>query len=68
LANLRAQVEKVKYPRAALVRFPRGATVGAPGNAAQQRRVLEDTLALFATAAQPGTIVELAHQWPAPAA
>lgn len=34
-------------PRATLTSLNRGATVGEPGNAAQQRRVLEATLALL---------------------
>ena len=63
LVNLRPQVEKIKYPRAALVRFPRGATVGTPGHPVQQRQVLEETLALLRSATEPGVIVELAHRW-----
>lgn len=35
-------------PRAAFTRLARGATLGRPGDAAQQRRVLEATLALLA--------------------
>ena len=35
-------------PRATFTRLARGATVGAPGDAAQQRRILEATLALLA--------------------
>ena len=60
---MRPQTEKIRYPRAVLVRFPRGATVGTPGDAAQQRRVLEDALGLLASATVPGTLVELDHKW-----
>ena len=35
-------------PRATFSRLNRGATLGEPGNSAQQRRVLEQTLALLA--------------------
>lgn len=35
-------------PRATFTRLARGATLGRPGDAAQQRRVLEATLALLA--------------------
>lgn len=35
-------------PRATFTRLARGATLGKPGDAAQQRRVLEATLALLA--------------------
>lgn len=35
-------------PRATFTRLARGATLGQPGDAAQQRRVLEATLALLA--------------------
>jgi hypothetical protein len=66
IVNLRPQTEKIKYPRAALVRFPRGATVGTPGDAAQQRHVLEDALRLFDSATQPGTIAELDYKWSGP--
>jgi len=45
-------------PRATLTRLNRGATVGEPHNAAQQRRVLEATLALLAAEA-PQEIVHL---------
>lgn len=38
-------------PRATFTRLARGATLGRPGDAAQQRRVLEATLALLAQAA-----------------
>ena len=35
-------------PRVTFTRLPRGATLGAPGDAAQQRRILEATLELLA--------------------
>ncbi len=40
--------QRIKPPRATYTRLNRGATLGQPGDAAQQRRVLEATLALLA--------------------
>jgi hypothetical protein len=35
-------------PRVTFTKLPRGSTLGRPGDAAQQRRILEGTLALLA--------------------
>ena len=64
VGNLRKRMERINYPRAAVVRFPRGATVGAPHMPEQQRQVLLDTLEVLRTATAPGTLVELPHRWP----
>jgi hypothetical protein len=40
--------QRVKPPRATYTRLARGATLGQPHNVAQQRRVLDATLALLA--------------------
>ncbi|HEY3230723.1 MAG TPA: hypothetical protein VGJ87_15980 [Roseiflexaceae bacterium] len=47
-------------PRATFTRLVRGATLGRPGDSAQQRRVLEATLALLAQDApiEPVTLDE----------
>jgi hypothetical protein len=47
-------------PRATFTRLARGATLGRPGDSAQQRRVLEATLALLALDApiEPVTLDE----------
>jgi hypothetical protein len=47
-------------PRATFTRLARGATLGRPGDSAQQRRVLEATLALLAQDApiEPVTLDE----------
>ena len=47
-----------KPPRATLTRMARGATIGRPGDTAQQRRILDATLALLAQPA-PQEIVKL---------
>ena len=38
----------IKAPRTTFTKLPRGSSVGAPHDTAQQRRVLEATLALLA--------------------
>ena len=64
IANLRDRVERIKYPRAVLVKFPRGATVGPPGDAALQRQVILDALHVLESATEPCAYVELPHRWP----
>ena len=44
---------QAKAPRVTFTKLPRGSSVGAPHDDAQQRRVLEATLSLFA---QPAPI------------
>lgn len=56
-------MERLGLPRAVLVKFPRGANVGPPGDAALQRKVLSDALTRFERAQVPGQIVELPHRW-----
>ncbi|MBI2906765.1 MAG: hypothetical protein HYX92_03800 [Chloroflexi bacterium] len=55
--------ERLKTPRAVVVRFPYGRPMGEPGNQAQHRVVAEDALQLLATARQPNTIVQLPYRW-----
>lgn len=45
--------QRVKPPRALALRFPFGHALGEPGNRAQQRRVLLETLRLLTSARQP---------------
>lgn len=42
------KIQATLPPRATLTQLPRGATLGNPGDAGQQRRVLAATLALLA--------------------
>lgn len=60
---MRDRVERVRYPRAVVVKFPRGATVGPPGDSALQRQVLVDAFAHLQQADAPGAIAELEHRW-----
>lgn len=41
-------IRRAAPPRATTTRLDRGSTLGQPGDAAQQRRILEATLALLA--------------------
>ena len=63
LATLRPVVERLQYPRAALVRFPRGATVGAPHDIATQQTTLRGALRLLESTTGPGEIVKLDASW-----
>ncbi len=56
-------LELIRPPRAVVTAFPRGATVGAPGNREQQRQVLLDTLATLEEAETPGEIYALPYSW-----
>lgn len=59
----RQVAEAMRPPRVALVRFPFGQPLGEPGNADQQRVVVEDALRLLMTATEPGTIQALPYRW-----
>ncbi|GIX48246.1 MAG: hypothetical protein KatS3mg131_2457 [Candidatus Tectimicrobiota bacterium] len=59
-------LEQVRPPRAVVTAFPRGATVGAPGNAEQQRQVLLDALAVLEEAETPGVLYVLPYRWEEP--
>jgi len=48
------------------VNYPLGNATGRPHDAAGQRRVLRNALALAETVRQPGAIAELADRWPEP--
>ena len=63
LSTFKDRVERINYPRAATVKFPRGSTLGRPNDPAMQRKVLLDTFEVLRTAPAPGTVVELDHKW-----
>lgn len=56
-------MEKVKPPRAMVVRFPFGCPWGEPDNAAQHRVLIEDALEILRTAHEPGSIASLPYRW-----
>jgi len=55
--------ERVKPPRVVHVRFPFGRPLGEPGNADQQRVIIEDSLEALKSVTTPGTMVELPYRW-----
>ena len=59
----RQVADALRPPRVALVRFPFGQPLGEPGNADQQRVVVEDALHLLLTGTEPGAIEALPYRW-----
>jgi D-proline reductase (dithiol) PrdB len=53
----------VKPPRAAWVRFPRGAVLGEPGHAEKHFAVLRHCLRLWTEMTVPGSLIELPFDW-----
>jgi hypothetical protein len=66
MGNFPARLQMIQPARWVYVRFPRGSMFGEPGNAAKQRKVLEDTLAGFDTITTPGGKIDLPYRWEAP--
>lgn len=63
LATMADRVRRVRYPRAAVAKFPRGATCGGPHAVALQRAVVREAFRVLETAEAPGTLVELPHRY-----
>lgn len=63
LGNMPERMARIKPPRALLVRFPRGAMLGEPGNAVRQRRIILDALEALKDMTVPGTVRELPYRW-----
>ncbi len=62
--TLKAEVtEQVGVPRAAVIRFPYGYSVGAAFDADMQRNIVKDALNLIYQIEQPRTIVKLPYRW-----
>jgi D-proline reductase (dithiol) PrdB len=59
----RGLAEKLQPPRVTHVQFPFGRPMGEPGNADQQRVIIEDALGLLESATAPGTILTLPYRW-----
>ena len=55
--------EAMRPPRVVHVRFPFGRPLGEPGNVAQQRLIIEDTLRFLEECREPGTVLELPYRW-----
>lgn len=64
VTNMPFWAERVGVPRALAVEFPFGHTLGPPGDAALQRRILAQALQVLETAETPGTIIHSDAAWP----
>jgi hypothetical protein len=62
IGSMKAPLLRVKPPRSVVTPFPRGATLGAPGDRAQQRQVLLDALTALQKMAEPGSLLELPYK------
>jgi hypothetical protein len=58
IGSRKAPLLGVKPPRSVVAPFPRGATLGAPGDRGQQRRVLRDAFTALQTMTEPGSLLE----------
>jgi len=63
IGNDRVRIERIKPPRVALVKFPRGSMFGEPGNIGRQRRIIMDMFGGLKTMTTPGEILELPYRW-----
>ena len=59
----RQVADAIRPPRVAYARFPFGQPLGEPGNADQQRVIVEDSLEMLTTATEPGTVEALPYRW-----
>lgn len=64
VTNMPFWSEKIGAPRVLAVEFPFGHLLGAPGEAAQQMRVIREALRVLETADKPGTTVHSTEVWP----
>lgn len=64
IGQMRGNMARVRYPRAIATRFPRGETMGPPGDRQTQRRVLEAGLEYLLAATTPGVVRDF-HPEPA---
>jgi D-proline reductase (dithiol) PrdB len=66
LSNNPSATERVRPPRWAHVRFPRGSMLGEPGQRDKQLSVLRDTLEALTNITVPGDHVALGYRWEGP--
>lgn len=59
----REQPERIKPPRALVLRYPYGQPFGVPNDVDQQRTIVEDALALLEQAQTPATILDSPYLW-----
>jgi hypothetical protein len=70
IATVCVYVEAFRYravalqvPRALVTSFPMGRNLGAPGNAAQQQRVIRSALSLLERSESVSTVVDFPEPW-----
>lgn len=59
----REVAELTKPPRATHAKFPFGRPLGEPGNADQQRVMIQDALGVLTDAKEPGALRALPYRW-----
>ena len=59
----REVTERVKPPRALVLKFPFGHATGEPGNRLQQRRIVLEALRLLETATEPSIVAPEHLRW-----
>lgn len=63
LTSFKELTEFQGVPRSVYYRFPRGGTIGKPGDVDMQHGVLMETLSAAQTIDTPGTIVKGNYRW-----
>lgn len=63
MSSARSITAAVAPPRAVFLDFPLGHTAGRRNDPANQMEIMRATLETFEAIDQPGTIVDLSHQW-----
>lgn len=64
LGSARDIIDEIGIPRSTFTDLPLGNPVGPPGDMAQQKRILRDTLVFAADATLPRSNVQLHVDWP----
>lgn len=66
LVTVREVAAQVKVPRPLFINHPFGRTLGRPGDAATQRRVVDEMLRVLKAHDRPGRMVDLPFAWDGP--
>jgi hypothetical protein len=62
IGSMKAPLLRVKPPRSVVTPFPRGTSLGAPGDRSQQRRVLLNAFTALQTMTEPGSLLGLPYK------
>lgn len=63
ITSFKERAQVVGTPRTVWVNFPRGATLGEPGNQKRQRQILLDALRALQEMRGAGSLWELPYTW-----